>query len=220
MKRKSDWQYGWRGAVKRIRAKHKHYQRRKVFKKIMENKNSNRVVLRGIVNYPALAQPKSIRNSPPKYSICLLIPKGDIETLNKYQRALEAAYEDGDKKLMSGKTKPTLHTLTCPLHDGNVEKPGQEAFADRFYLNAKNSEKVSVVDRDLNPIDPSEIYSGCIVNASITMSAFKTDFSKGISAYLNGIQLIKKGERIGWGPRINNDFQVLPDEDDETDIPF
>ena len=51
--------------------------------KMSEKMNSNRVVLKGIANWPNLAQPKGINGSPAKYSLCLIIPKDDIETLNK-----------------------------------------------------------------------------------------------------------------------------------------
>ena len=184
-----------------------------------ENNTSNRVVLKGVINYPALAQPKSINGSAPKYGACLIIRKEDVDVLNTYQRALEAAYDAGDRKLMTGKTKPKLNLLRCPLHDGDLDKPGQEAYENSYYLNASSKERIPVVDRELNPMDPSEIYSGCVVNASVTLYAYNTGVSKGIAAALNGIQLIRKGERIGWGPRIDNDFQVLPD-DDESDLPF
>ena len=181
---------------------------------------STRFTGNGMAYYPTLSEPKSINGSAPKYSICLIISKDDIKTLNKYQEALEAAYESGDKKLMSGKSKPPLDMVACPLHDGDIEKPGQKVYENAFYMNPKNKERVQVVDRELNPIDPSEIYSGCIVNVSVTLYAYNTGVSKGIAAALNGIQLVKKGERIGWGPRIDNDFQVLPDEDEESELPF
>ena len=185
-----------------------------------ENNKTNRCVLKATINYPARAQPKSINGSAPKYSACLIISKDDEKTLNAYQSALEAAYEAGDNQLMNGKTKPKLNLLRCPLHDGDEEKPGQEAYENSYYLNASSKERVQIVDRELNPVDPSELYSGCIVNASVTLYAYNTGVSKGIAAALNGMQLVKRGERIGWGPRIENDFQVLPDDDDENELPF
>ena len=179
-----------------------------------EKMNSNRVVLKGIANWPNLAQPKGINGSPAKYSLCLIIPKDDIETLNKYQAALEAAYALGEKKLASGKSMPKLH-------DGDVEKPGQEAYANSYYLNASGRERPDVVDRDREAIDPAEVYSGCTVNVSVTLYAYNAGgVSKGIAAGLNGVQLVKKGERFGFGQRARDDFQVLPDEDDEDDLPF
>lgn len=182
--------------------------------------NTNRIVIRAKINYPALFTPKSIKGSPAKYSACLLIPKDDQETIKKYQEALEAAYAAGEKKLSTGKVVPKLSSLHCPLHDGDEEKPGQEAYENCFFLNASSREKPKVVDRELNPItDPSVIYSGCIVNASVTLYAYKTDVSKGVAAALNAVQLVKRGERIGWGPSVENEFTALP-EDEEDELPF
>ena len=186
-----------------------------------EKINSNRVVLKGIANWPNLAQPKGINGSPAKYSLCLIIPKDDIETLNKYQAALEAAYALGEKKLATGKSMPKLSAIRCPLHDGDVEKLGQEAYANSYYLNASGRERPDVVDRDREAIDPAEVYSGCTVNVSVTLYAYNAGgVSKGIAAGLNGVQLVKKGERFGFSQRARDDFQVLPDEDDEDDLPF
>ena len=184
-----------------------------------EKMNSNRVVLKGIVNWPNLAQPKGINGSPAKYSLCLIIPKDDVETLNKYQAALEAAYAAGEKKLATGKSMPQLSAIRCPLHDGDVEKPGQEAYANSYYLNASGKERPDVFGRDREAIDPDEIYSGCTVNVSLNLYAYNAGgVSKGIAAGLNGVQLVKKGERFGWSRRTRDDFQVLPD--DEDDLPF
>ena len=186
-----------------------------------ENKNSNRVVLKGIANWPNLSQPKGINGSPAKYSLCLIIPKDDIETLNKYQAALEAAYAEGEKKLASGKSMPKLHTIRCPLHDGDLDKPGQEAYANSYFLNASSKDRPDVVGRDREPIDPAEVYSGCLVNVSVNLYAYNAGgVSKGIAAGLNGVQLVKKGERFGWSRRARDDFEARPVEDDETDIPF
>lgn len=181
----------------------------------------NRFVIKAKINYPNLFQAKSIRGSAAKYSACLIIPKEDQDVLEKYRKGLEAAYEAGEKKLAAGKAVPKLETLHCPLHDGDEEKPGDPVYENCFYLNASSREKPQVVDRELTPItDPSVIYSGCIVNASITLYAYRTDVSKGIAAALNGIQLVKRGERIGWGAKVENEFSALKEDEDDGELPF
>ena len=75
---------------------------------------SNRIVLKGIANWPNLAQPKGINGSPAKYSLCLIIPKDDIETLNKYQAALEAARGSEEAtRLGLGWEQGWNHALWC-----------------------------------------------------------------------------------------------------------
>jgi hypothetical protein len=44
----------------------------------------------------------------------------------------------GERKLMVGKVMPKLESLRCPLHDGDLDKPGQEAYENSFYLNASS----------------------------------------------------------------------------------
>ena len=78
------------------------------------SEKTNRVVIKAKINYPALSQPKSINGSAAKYSGCFIIAKDDVESLNKYQEALEAAYRDGERKLMVGKVMPKLESLRCP----------------------------------------------------------------------------------------------------------
>lgn len=39
-------------------------------------------------------EPKSINGSTPKYSVSLIIPKDDIETVNKIKAAIELAYKE------------------------------------------------------------------------------------------------------------------------------
>ncbi len=185
------------------------------------SEKSNHVVLKNVlVNFPNLVLPKSINGSPAKYGACLIFRKDDADNLLRYRSALDHAYEHGEARLASGKTVPKLEALRCPLHDGDDEKPGQAVYEGCFYLNANSKERVQVVDRALNPIDPGEVYSGCIVNAAVTLYPFNAGgVSKGIAAALTGIQLVRKGERIGWGPTARDEFSVL-EEDDDGELPF
>ena len=72
------------------------------------SEKTNRTVIKATINYPVLSQPKSINGSAAKYSGCFIIAKDDVESLNKYQEALKAAYRDGERKLMVGKVMPKL----------------------------------------------------------------------------------------------------------------
>lgn len=186
----------------------------------MTNKSNHFVLKNVTINFPNLAVPKSINGSPAKYGACLLWKKDDADNLLRYRAALDAAYEAGETKLANGRSVPPLESLRCPLHDGDGEKAGQDIYEKCFFLNANCKERPQVVDRALNPLDPAEIYSGCTVNAGITLYAYNAGgVSKGIAAALTGIQLVRKGERIGWGPHARDEFTVLEEEDD-GELPF
>lgn len=61
-------------------------------------------------------EPESINGSDPKYSVSLIIPKSDTVTIEKINKAIRAAYEEGASKLKgNGKSVPALSALKTPL---------------------------------------------------------------------------------------------------------
>lgn len=131
-----------------------------------------------------------------KYSICLLIPKEDKDTIKKIKAAIEEATQEGISSKWGGKKPANLKT---PLRDGDEERADEaEEYEGMFFLNASSNQKPGIVDKDLNEIlDPDEVYSGCWGRASINFYPFNTSGNKGIGAGLNNIQKLKDGERLG-----------------------
>ena len=63
-------------------------------------------------SYANVWEPKSINGGTPKYSVSLIIPKSDTQTVAKIKAAIEAAYNEGQSKLKgNGKTVPPLATI-------------------------------------------------------------------------------------------------------------
>ena len=50
-------------------------------------------------SYANVWEAKSINGSTPKFSVSLIIPKTDTATIEKINRAIKAAYEEGQSKL-------------------------------------------------------------------------------------------------------------------------
>ena len=144
-----------------------------------------------------------------KYSVCLIIPKNDEETVNKIKNAIKCAYQEGEVKLKGSNGKLlAFESLRSPLHDGDLEKLGDEVYANSYYLNAKTNKKPGIVDRALNEItDPEAVYSGCYGRASITFYAYNFNGNKGIACSLNNLQLVKDGERLSGRASAKSDFQ-------------
>ena len=141
----------------------------------------------------------------PKYSVCILIPKSDTKTLEKINKAIEAAKQAGKSKLAdkNGKIPSSIKT---PLRDGDEERSDDPAFEGVYFINANSSRKPSVVDKDLNPLmDKSEFYSGCYGRASINFYAYDTR-SKGVAAGLNNLQKLEDGEMLAGGTSAEEDF--------------
>ena len=149
------------------------------------------------LSYANIWEPKSIQGSKPKYSVSLIIPKDDQETLTAINRAIDAAIAAGTAKF--GGKKPNKAALKLPLRDGDVERD-DEAYAGCMFLNANSLNPPQVVDEAVAPIlDRAEVYSGCYARVSLSFYAFNTNGNKGIACGLGNIQKIRDGEPLGGG---------------------
>lgn len=160
-------------------------------------------------------EPKSINGGVPKYSISLIIPKSDTETVAKVKVAIEAAYREGQAKLKgNGKTVPPLAAIKSPLRDGDVERQGDPNYTNSFFVNANSPNPPGIVDANRNPIlDRSEVYSGVYGRASINFYAFNSNGNKGIAVGLNNLQKIRDGEPLGSRAKAEDDFATEESED-------
>jgi len=156
---------------------------------------------------------KAINGGTPKFSVSLIIPKSDTQTLEKIKAAIQAAYEDGQGKLKgNGKTVPALSVLKTPLRDGDLERPDDSTYANSYFINANSSNAPGVVDADRQPIiNRSEMYSGVIGRASISFYAYNVNGNKGIACGLNNLQKLRDGQPLGGRSRAEDDFN--DDED-------
>ena len=155
-------------------------------------------------SYAHVFQPAETPNGTMKYSVSILIPKTDKDTVARFNKAFE------DTKAANasvwGGTVPKM--LKGGLRDGDAEKD-DATYAGHYFINANSNEKPGVVDADLNPIlDPSEFYSGCYGRASITLYAYDTSGSKGIAAGLNNVQKLEDGNKLGGATSAAADFAV------------
>lgn len=148
----------------------------------------------------------------PKFSVCLLIPKSDKETLRKIKAAVEAAKQQG-ASVWGGKIPATLK---LPLRDGDEERGDQEEFEGMYFLNANSLQKPGLVDRELNEIlDQSELYSGCYGRASINFFPFNTAGNRGVACGLNNLQKLSDGEPLSGRSRPEDDFGDGHGDDDD-----
>ncbi len=170
-------------------------------------------------SYCHIWEPKSINGGDPKYSISLIIPKDDAETVKKINAAIGAAYRDGEAKLKGKGSLPQLAALKTPLRDGDLDRPDDPAYAGCWFINANSDRAPGIVDAAAQPIlDRSEVYSGCYGRASITFFAFNTNGNRGIACGLNNIQKLRDGEPLGGHISAEQEFAGLTDADDEEDF--
>lgn len=158
--------------------------------------NPTRVVTGEVrLSYANIFEAKSLQGSKSKYSVSLIIPKGDTETLAKSERAIDAAIEARIEKFV-GK-RPNKAALKLPRRDGDIE-PDDEAYANSMFVNANSTTPPQVVGSDLHPIlDASEVYSGCYARVGISFYAINTNRNRGIACRLGNIQKLRDGEPLG-----------------------
>ena len=150
-----------------------------------------------------------------KYSVCLLIPKSDKDTIKKLKDAIQNEIQEGTASLWGGKTPANLKK---PLRDGDVERPELPEYEGMYFINAASNQQPGVVDRNKQDIlDLSEVYSGCYGRASINLYAFNRNGNKGIAAGLNNLMKLCDGPRLGGG-RIEAEDDFDDDFEDEDEI--
>lgn len=177
----------------------------------------------GIFSFPRVfketAQTKD--DGSKSYDIQILIPKTDRAGV----RALLTAV----KKVGEAKWgKDTWKKVRQPLRDGDKEagdltEDGStkgEKYPERlghFFINARSTKPVTVVDRNLNVInDTDEIYGGVKGKINITFYPYSMQGNHGIGVALNGVQKIANGEPFGGGrPSVESMFDILEVEDDD-----
>lgn len=157
-------------------------------------------------------EPVSINNdSQPKFSVCVLIPKEDTETVDAINQAIDAAIEEGVAKF--GGKKPNKAAIKLPLRDGDVERD-DEAYQGHWFINANSKTAPQIVDKDVKPIlDRDEVYSGCYARVSLNFFAFNSNGNKGVACGLGNIQKIKNGEVMGNRSNAADDFSTVEDND-------
>lgn len=186
----------------------------------MATTNKDTKVITGKVrlSYAHLFKPTAIEEGQePKYSVCLLIPKSDKQTIKKIKAAIAAAIDAGRDKLKNkaGKVPDDLKT---PLRDGDAERDDQPEYVGHYFLNCSSKQKPGIIDRNRDEIiDSTEVYSGCFARASINFYAFNTAGNKGIAAGLNNIQKLADGDYLGGRSRAEDDFDDDLDDDDDDD---
>ena len=165
-------------------------------------------------SYVHIFEPHSTNGSDPKYSISIIIPKSDTETIGQIRAAIEEAKQSGVSK-WNGKIPPNLK---LPLRDGDEERPDDPAYADSYFINCNSIERPGIVDRKRVPItDPTVIYSGCYIRVSINFYPFNTNGNRGIGAGLGNVQFWEDGEPLNGRVRAEDEFDAL-DADDEDDF--
>ena len=181
-------------------------------------KDSGTAMVTGKVrfSYANLYKPRaSEEGQEPKYSICILIPKEDKETVAKVKACIEQAKAKG-AETWGGKVPAGLK---LPLRDGDTERDSPE-YKGHWFINANSKQKPDVVGRErdienkLMPLPESQMYSGCYGRVSLNFFPYNQKGNKGIGAGLNNVQKMAEGEPLSGRGNAESDF--ADDDDDDS----
>ena len=128
------------------------------------------------------------------------------------QKAIDNAVQVGVEKFGKGFKNAKTH---YPIHDGDAEKPEDEAYANSWYVNVSNKTAPGIVDANRRQItDDTEIYSGMWGRVTINFYPYSVSGS-GISASLQNVQKLRDGEPLGGVKASAVDDFGSPEENDE-----
>ncbi len=172
-------------------------------------------------SYCTLIEPrKSTDGGKDKYSVTLLIPKSDKQTLARIKAAIKEA-ADRYREKNGAKSLPEKPNTT--LHDGDGVRDGGEAFGEEckgcYVITVTTTKPPVIYDRDRNQIDADEVYSGCYGRAVINFAAYNhNNTKKGISGYLVSLMKLNDGEQLGGGAKATaDDYDDGYEDDDDYD---
>lgn len=180
----------------------------------MSNIKKTKVVTGEVrLSYANVWEPKSINGSKERYSVSVIIPKSDQKTIEKIEKAVDSAIDEGLSKF-NGK-KPNKKAIKLPLRNGDTEKD-DEAYADAYFLNANSMTAPQIVDKNVEPIlDRSEVYSGVYARVSLNFYAYNVNGNKGVAVGLGNIQKTRDGQPLGNRSNATDDFDNMNDDDED-----
>ncbi len=173
------------------------------------------------LSYANLYEPRGFDGKDPAYSVSLIISKDDKYSLNLIRSAIKAAYANGTHTLRgNGRVTPSMDDINLPLNDGDKKRPNDPAYANAYYINAKNKQKPKLYDVDDSDCtdDRSVLYSGCYAKCKINFYTFNHTGNKGIACSLQGVHKVADGEPLGGSVTTADDFKTDEDYEDDADF--
>jgi hypothetical protein len=165
----------------------------------------------------------AVPTSPPKYN-CDFIVTDDTKVLMKtadgkwapttLQKAQEAvaleAHKGNAKAAKAWLDKLSANQRSIREGNDNTDKAGEvrAGYADSQYVHATSKTRMPVYRADRSVVESeadSPIYSGCYVNARVSLYAQLTPGKIGLFVSLQGTQFAKNGDAFGGGRAAGSD---------------
>lgn len=177
--------------------------------------NANTVTIGEVrLSYVNLFEPRAPQGGgEPKYSVTILLPKGNTAAMEAINGAVEAAKQAGIAKKWGGRLPAKI---ASSIHDGDGLRDNGEPFGEEcrghWVFTASCKAKPPVVDRNVQPIiDTDDVYSGCYANVNISFFPYDAAGKRGIGCGLNCVQKVRDGEPLGGQVSVSEAFQPVAD---------
>lgn len=169
------------------------------------------------------------KSKDPKYKMMLVFDRDTWKSdpaVKQMKLACIAAAEakfgaDAREKIKKGKLKMPWRDASDYGDEGYGFPFDQEG---AMMVNFSSKEQPGIVDRKAKPLmSEKDFYAGCKARVSYGVWAYDTDGNRGVTLFLNNVQMIEKGERLAGRPDAEDDFDAVPgedgvDDDDDDDI--
>lgn len=160
------------------------------------------------LSFPNLFKPQQKKNTAgdtfDEWGCSLLIPK-DAPQLAVLKAAAAACV-----KARFGDQPPK--GIKSPFLDGDLEQySGTDGYEKCIFLRTKSRSAPGVVDqlkKRLTEADSDRIYAGCWVRATIRCSYYDKETGKGVSFWLDNVQLLGDGEPFASKRKAEDDFDA------------
>lgn len=158
----------------------------------------------------------SFEGQEEKYSVTIMIPKDDADTLAILRKAEKNVFEAEKTGKLKGTKLGNFRNALIRDGDEDFDLDKYPEYAGHFIVTASSKQKPVVLDKYKNEItDENEVYSGVYARVQLNIFAYNNK-SKGISAGLNAVQVVAKGEPFASHVSVD-DFDEW-DEDDDEDL--
>ena len=145
-----------------------------------------------------------------KYSVCVIIPKSNVEAVKLFTQAYEKAKEAGKTTKWGGKIPAKVK---LPLHDGDEERD-DPAFEDCYYFNCSSNNAPGIRVKDelgnvAEALDDGDFYSGCYGAVTVNLFPYANNGNSGVGVGLNNVIKLRDGEKLSGGRSADADFSDL-----------
>lgn len=159
---------------------------------------------------------KSVNGGEARFSAHLLLAPShpQLEAMRRIALEQAEAKWPGKGKVIVSATEGTDKFF---LRDGKT-KPEYGGYEGMLFVSANTKKRPLVIDRDRTPLTQADgrPYSGCYVNASIEIYAFKHQTGGNqINAELIAVQFLRDGDAFGGGaPASADEFEDLATDEE------